>query len=79
MICLTYILLQFWRHWRDETPFNTLDEKLKESYSEIEVIKCIQIGLLCVQEDPNARPTMMSIVSYLNNHSIELPTPPPSS
>ncbi|KAL5166859.1 putative serine/threonine-protein kinase PBL8 [Glycine soja] len=69
------LLKFFWRHWRDETPFNTLDEKLKESYSEIEVIKCIQIGLLCVQEDPNARPTMMSIVSYLNNHSIELPTP----
>ncbi|KAG4937064.1 hypothetical protein JHK85_051983 [Glycine max] len=69
------LLKFFWRHWRDETPFNTLDAKLKESYSEIEVIKCIQIGLLCVQEDPNARPTMMSIVSYLNNHSIELPTP----
>ncbi|KAL5166855.1 Cysteine-rich receptor-like protein kinase 25 [Glycine soja] len=69
------LLKFFWKHWRDETPFNTLDAKLKESYSEIEVIKCIQIGLLCVQEDPNARPTMMSIVSYLNNHSIELPTP----
>lgn len=56
-------------------PLNIVDPKLKDSYSEIEVIKCVQIGLLCVQENPEARPTMMTVVSYLSNHSIELPSP----
>ncbi|KAL2330474.1 hypothetical protein Fmac_018055 [Flemingia macrophylla] len=69
-------LLKFvWSHWRDETPLNALDPKLKENYSEIEVIKCIQIGLLCVQENPDVRPTMVTIVSYLSSHLIELPSP----
>lgn len=41
----------------------------------MEVLKCIHIGLLCVQEDPNIRPTMTTVISYLNNHSLELPSP----
>ncbi|KAK7395568.1 hypothetical protein VNO78_16130 [Psophocarpus tetragonolobus] len=69
-------LLKFvWGHWKDETPLNTLDPKLKDNYSNIEVIKCIQIGLLCVQENPDGRPTMVTIVSYLSSHLIESPFP----
>jgi len=49
---------------------NTLDPKLKENYSNIEVMRCVQIGLLCVQENPNARHTMVKIVSYLSSHTI---------
>ena len=48
---------------------------MKENCSEFEVIRCIQIGLLCVQKNPNDRPTMMKIVLYLSNHLIRLPSP----
>ena len=48
---------------------------IKETYSEPEVIRCAQIGLLCVQHNLNARPTMMKVVSYFNNHLIELSEP----
>lgn len=54
---------------------NTLDPKLEENYSNVEVTRCIQIGLLCVQENPDVRPTMVTIVSYLSSHSIKLPSP----
>ncbi|XLR10091.1 hypothetical protein HN51_046682 [Arachis hypogaea] len=64
-----------WRQWQDGTPFNTLDPNLKESYHVVEVMKCIQIGLLCVQENINDRPSMVTVVSYLNNLSLELPSP----
>ncbi|KAG5092498.1 hypothetical protein JHK82_051276 [Glycine max] len=64
-----------WRHWMDETPLNILDPKLKENYSNIEVIRCIQIGLLCIQDYSDDRPTMMTIASYLSSHSVELPSP----
>ncbi|XP_027364744.1 cysteine-rich receptor-like protein kinase 5 [Abrus precatorius] len=60
-----------WRQWQDQTPLRILDSNIKASYSEIEVIKCIHIGLLCVQENRNIRPTT---ISYLNNHSLELPS-----
>lgn len=59
----------------DETPLNILDPKLKENYSNIEVIRCIQIGLLCIQDYSDDRPTMMTIASYLSSHSVELPSP----
>ncbi|ESW12016.1 hypothetical protein PHAVU_008G077600 [Phaseolus vulgaris] len=69
-------LLNFvWRNWRDETTLNALDPKLKENYSNVEVMRYIQIGLLCVQENPDVRPTMVTIVSYLSSHTIELPFP----
>ncbi|XP_027338332.1 cysteine-rich receptor-like protein kinase 7 [Abrus precatorius] len=69
-------LLSFvWREWRKQTPLNIVDPKLRENYSKFEAIKCIQIGLLCVQENPDARPTILAIVSYLSSHSIELPSP----
>ena len=68
--------LQSWRHWRAKTPLEILDPALKESYNQDEVIKCIQIGLLCVQENPNDRPIMAEVVLYLNSLSLtELPLP----
>ncbi|KAL2334519.1 hypothetical protein Fmac_015732 [Flemingia macrophylla] len=69
------LLNNVWNQWRNDTPLNILDPNIIKSYSEIEVIRYIQIGLLCVQQDPNARPTMLTIVSYLNSPFIELPTP----
>ncbi|CAJ1814007.1 unnamed protein product [Sphenostylis stenocarpa] len=69
-------LLSFvWKQWMDHTPLNILDSKLMKDYSKTEVIKCIQIGLLCVQENPDKRPTMLTIISYLSNSSVELPFP----
>ncbi|RHN51971.1 putative protein kinase RLK-Pelle-DLSV family [Medicago truncatula] len=64
-----------WRQWMDKTPLNILDPNIKGDYSKTEVIKCIQIGLLCVQNDPEARPSILTIASYLSSHSIELRTP----
>jgi hypothetical protein len=38
-------------------------------------MRCIHIGLLCVQENIAYRPTMTSIVQMLNCHSSSLPPP----
>jgi len=72
-------LFQVWKQWRDEIPLSILDPNIKGKYSAIEVTKCIQIGLLCVQQFPDARSTIVSIVSYLTNDFIELPTPQESA
>ncbi|WCJ20316.1 cysteine-rich RLK (RECEPTOR-like protein kinase) 25 [Euphorbia peplus] len=64
-----------WKHWREGTPVEVLDPILAHSYSRNEVLRCIQIGLLCVQEDPADRPTMATVVLMLNSYSVTLPMP----
>ncbi|WJX59962.1 hypothetical protein P8452_45223 [Trifolium repens] len=69
------VLSYAWKNWRDEKPLEVLDSDIKKSFSYSEVIKCIQIGLLCVQQNPDDRPTMERVVSYLSSVSVELPLP----
>ncbi|XP_002518553.2 cysteine-rich receptor-like protein kinase 10 [Ricinus communis] len=64
-----------WTHWKDGTPMEVVDPVLKDSYSRNEVLRCIQIGLLCVQEDATDRPTMATIMLMLNSFSVTLPVP----
>ncbi|GMI72762.1 cysteine-rich RLK (RECEPTOR-like protein kinase) 30 [Hibiscus trionum] len=52
-----------------------IEEHLVESSVPAEVLKCIQIGLLCVQTDPADRPTMSTVVAMLGNDTITLPLP----
>ncbi|XVF87655.1 hypothetical protein PTKIN_Ptkin18bG0137700 [Pterospermum kingtungense] len=69
-------LLSFaWRFWKEGTPMKMMDPTLRESYVSEEVIRCIHIGLLCVQQNPKARPTMARIVPMLNSSAISLPPP----
>ncbi|XP_075667170.1 cysteine-rich receptor-like protein kinase 25 isoform X2 [Castanea sativa] len=69
------LLSYAWIHWRDERPLELLDPTLEGFYLIDEAIKCIHVGLLCVQKDPADRPTMASIVLTLSSHSVSLPTP----
>ncbi|GKV19274.1 hypothetical protein SLEP1_g29560 [Rubroshorea leprosula] len=64
-----------WKLWKDGRPLELLDPILGDSYARNEVIRCIQIGLLCVQEDPAERPTMATIVLMLNSYSVTVPLP----
>ncbi|MBA0868926.1 hypothetical protein Goshw_020599 [Gossypium schwendimanii] len=69
------LLTHVWKHWNNGTPLELLDPSLGNSYSRIEVIRCIHIGLLCVQEDPSQRPTMENIVVMLNSYTVTLVAP----
>ncbi|CAI9099602.1 OLC1v1036450C1 [Oldenlandia corymbosa var. corymbosa] len=68
-----------WRIWRDGTPLALLDPNIPDPFDKNEVIQCIHIGLLCVQEDLQLRPTMNSVVLMLNSYSdtLQIPNPPP--
>ncbi|KAM4116929.1 hypothetical protein ACB094_02G086700 [Castanea mollissima] len=69
------LLLSFaWKNWIEGTASNLIDQILGKC-SRNEIMKCIHIGLLCVQENVAARPTMASVVQMLNSHSSSLPTP----
>ena len=38
-------------------------------------VKCVNIGLLCVQENPGDRPTMMNVIKMFDIETVNLPTP----
>ncbi|PPR89876.1 hypothetical protein GOBAR_AA30807 [Gossypium barbadense] len=65
-----------WRQWKNGKPIEAMDSALGDSYVSNEVVRCIHIGLLYVQEDPEARPTMARVVLMLSSSSVTLPLPP---
>uniref|UniRef100_A0A0R0EMH6 Cysteine-rich receptor-like protein kinase n=1 Tax=Glycine max TaxID=3847 RepID=A0A0R0EMH6_SOYBN len=70
------LLSYAWEQWMDEAPLNIFDQSIKAEFCDhSEVVKCIQIGLLCVQEKPDDRPKMAQVISYLNSSITELPLP----
>ncbi|KAF9616866.1 hypothetical protein IFM89_032716 [Coptis chinensis] len=69
------LLCYAWRQWEEGTPLGLIEPTLQECYSRNEVMRCIHIGLLCVQEDVVRRPTMASVVLMLNSYSVTLPLP----
>lgn len=68
-------MTQAWSIWNEGNPKHLVDSLILESCSLDEVVRCIHVGLLCVQDDPNDRPLMSSVVSILENGVPALPTP----
>ncbi|KAL8103315.1 G-type lectin S-receptor-like serine/threonine-protein kinase At4g27290 [Apium graveolens] len=63
-----------WRLYKEGNLVNLISSAIVESYDESEVLRTIQIGLLCVQPYPEDRPTMSFVVLMLSSN-IELPKP----
>ncbi|KAL7213437.1 hypothetical protein ACSBR2_016043 [Camellia fascicularis] len=69
-------LLTFaWKLWSEAHGVELIDPILVQSYVVNEVLKCIHIGLLCVQEDAADRPTMSLVVVMLGSDTVTLPQP----
>ncbi|XP_050212574.1 cysteine-rich receptor-like protein kinase 15 [Mercurialis annua] len=69
-------LLTFaWKLWHKGRGMELIDPSLVESSVATEVLKCVHIGLLCVQDEPAERPTMSSLVVMLASDTITLPQP----
>ncbi|XP_060201240.1 G-type lectin S-receptor-like serine/threonine-protein kinase At4g27290 [Lycium barbarum] len=64
-----------WLLWTEGKALELMDACLKESFSESQVLRCIQVGLLCVQKLPEDRPMMASVVFWLENECPVLPQP----
>ncbi|KAL7213383.1 hypothetical protein ACSBR2_015993 [Camellia fascicularis] len=69
------LLAYAWRLWNEGKELEFLDPLLAGSCPATEVVRCIHIGLLCVQEDPADRPNMSSVVVLLGSESATLPQP----
>ncbi|XP_061353840.1 cysteine-rich receptor-like protein kinase 44 [Gastrolobium bilobum] len=63
-----------WKNWRKGTASNIIDPTLNDALRN-EIIRCIHIGLLCVQERVANRPKLASVVLMLDSYSSSLPVP----
>ncbi|PHT43247.1 G-type lectin S-receptor-like serine/threonine-protein kinase [Capsicum baccatum] len=64
-----------WRLWMKDRALDMMDQTIFDSFEDKEVIKCVNVALLCVQEDPGDRPTMSNVVLMLGGESMTLPRP----
>ncbi|KAJ7962988.1 putative Receptor protein kinase [Quillaja saponaria] len=64
-----------WQLWIEGKASELIDPILEGSYSPSEVLRCIHIGLLCVQDKATDRPTMLDVVSFLSSEIIQLAPP----
>ncbi|KAL6657851.1 hypothetical protein ACP70R_005631 [Stipagrostis hirtigluma subsp. patula] len=73
----TSLLSHAWRLWREGNAAALLDEAVAGAggYRGSEVLRCVQVALLCVQERPEERPHMAAVFLALGNPGAVLPQP----
>ncbi|KAL2475483.1 Receptor-like serine/threonine-protein kinase SD1-8 [Abeliophyllum distichum] len=69
------LLAHAWRLWREGRGMELMDSAAGESYSPNEVLRCIHVGLLCVQEQAEDRPNMDTVVLMLSSDTASMPQP----
>ncbi|KAG1347284.1 putative Cysteine-rich receptor-like protein kinase 10 [Cocos nucifera] len=64
-----------WQHWNEGMASQVIDRSLGDRYQIREVLRCIHIGLLCIQKDPAERPSMATVILMLSSYTVPLPAP----
>nr|CAB3478478.1 unnamed protein product [Digitaria exilis] len=58
-----------WEKWRRGSVAEIVDASLGGRYAPAEALACAQVGLLCVQKEPGARPDAAAVVLMLEGQS----------
>ncbi|XP_059652111.1 leucine-rich repeat receptor protein kinase HPCA1-like isoform X3 [Cornus florida] len=64
-----------WELWKENRGLELIDPTLDNLFQSNEVLRCIHVGLLCVQDNPIDRPTMSDVISMLTEETRPLSTP----
>ncbi|XP_020242680.1 receptor-like serine/threonine-protein kinase SD1-8 [Asparagus officinalis] len=70
-----YLLGKAWTLWKEGNGLQLIDASLDASVFMTEILRCMKVGLLCVQEQPEDRPIMSSVVLMLGSDHAFLPEP----
>ncbi|CAA7028062.1 unnamed protein product [Microthlaspi erraticum] len=79
---VTNLVTYVWKLWEKNSLHELIDPSIQEECigedcKKDEIIRCIHIGLLCVQENSADRPAMSEIHQMLTNTSLILHVPKP--
>uniref|UniRef100_A0A803LL23 Receptor-like serine/threonine-protein kinase n=2 Tax=Chenopodium quinoa TaxID=63459 RepID=A0A803LL23_CHEQI len=66
-----------WKLWREDNIILLIDPSINSAPFQAETVRCIHVGLLCVQELAKDRPNMSTVISMLLSDITELPNPKP--
>lgn len=70
------MFFQAWKLWNEDDILSFIDPAIYDPSSQGQILKCIQLGLLCVQEHPEDRPTISALTSMIDvEDDKELPHP----
>ncbi|KAJ6706915.1 CYSTEINE-RICH RECEPTOR-LIKE PROTEIN KINASE 10 ISOFORM X1 [Salix viminalis] len=69
------LLTYTWENWNSGPNLHKLIDPTLRAGSRNEMLRCIHVGLLCVQENALDRPNMASVAVMLSTYSITLPVP----
>ncbi|CAO2166642.1 unnamed protein product [Urochloa humidicola] len=69
------LLRYAWMLWKEGRSVDLLDEVMDGSFNYSEVLRCIQVALLCVEVQPRTRPLMSSVVMMLASENATVPEP----
>ncbi|KAK2632061.1 hypothetical protein EUGRSUZ_L02058 [Eucalyptus grandis] len=63
------LLAYAWHLWCEDRGLDLMDEGIADAFLVSEVMRCIQLGLLCTQDHATDRPNMFAVVLMLNGES----------
>ncbi|CAL0306000.1 unnamed protein product [Lupinus luteus] len=64
-----------WKQWNEEKIASIIDPEINDPSFENSILRCIHIGLLCVQELTKERPAISTVVLMLISEITQLPPP----
>ncbi|XP_062187733.1 cysteine-rich receptor-like protein kinase 6 isoform X2 [Phragmites australis] len=64
-----------WEHWSTGTIVEIIDSSLRGNAPAEQMLKCVHIGLLCVQDNPVDRPMMSTVNVMLSSGTVSLQAP----
>uniref|UniRef100_A0A7C9D197 Serine-threonine/tyrosine-protein kinase catalytic domain-containing protein n=3 Tax=Opuntia streptacantha TaxID=393608 RepID=A0A7C9D197_OPUST len=64
-----------WKLWNEGQVLSFIDPTVSQPFFQADIIRCIQVGLLCVQELAKDRPSISTVISMLESEVEHLPNP----
>ncbi|KAL7213245.1 hypothetical protein ACSBR2_015870 [Camellia fascicularis] len=64
-----------WKLWNEGNIVTLIDPMISYQYFRQDILRCVHVGLLCVQEFAVDRPTISTVLSMLKSEISYLPTP----
>ncbi|KAI3466618.1 hypothetical protein Pfo_023281 [Paulownia fortunei] len=64
-----------WKLWNENNSVDLIDKRISSPTFQAEIMRCVHIGLLCVQEFPTNRPTISTVLSMLSSEIVDLQVP----
>ncbi|KAJ0013346.1 hypothetical protein Pint_20204 [Pistacia integerrima] len=61
--------------WKEGVATGLMNPTLRDSYCEDQVLRCINLALLCVEHNPMDRPIMSVVISMSTSEGVKLPMP----